>query len=291
MKAVLVLFALFALVFGHAKLDIPDNAWNTQPSKVSPCGWGPQPTTSNTVWVAGTTVPIVWQIVAADGEGPATLTVDPAGGTNFSGKGTVIVTPTAVITYYFNYTVPLTLVCTGPNQLCTIQVASSSGWFACASVFVQAPTAPPAPTVPASSCQIASNLVFCAQLNGHNVVIPTGVSPSALDGTVSETYYANLYNPLVFSTPNATGCHSSYQQLVCADQFPFCGQTTACQSICNTAVSECGLTVAEKGLYVCNGPISCLDPSGGGGTNPPTHAGASLTTVSVLLLIALFALL
>jgi len=240
---------------------VPDNAWNTQPSKTSPCGGGAKPTSSNTVWVAGTTVLITWQIVAADGEGPVTLSLDPTGNTTFK-NGVVIGDPTSVTTYNYTYNVPANTVCTGPTKLCTIQLMSSSGWYACASVMVTPQGTPPPPTVPVSSCQLVSGLSFCSALNGHSVVVPTGVDPVALDGTVAATYSANLNNPNVFTTPNATGCAADYRALVCGDQFPFCTQTTVCQATCTAAITECSLTPAEKNLYNCaQGPISCADPN------------------------------
>jgi len=237
------------------------------------------PTSSNTVWIAGTVVNITWQIVAADGEGTVTLSLDPTGNTTFK-NGVVIGTTTSVIVYNFTYTVPANTVCTGPGKLCTIQVASSSNWFACASVLVTPAGIPPPPTVPVSSCVLATGLNFCSALNGHYVVVPTGVDPVALDATVASTYTANLYNPNVFTTPNATGCAANYKALVCGDQFPFCTQSTVCQATCNAAISACTLTVAEKNLYDCaQGPISCLDPNQAGtNTAAPGPTGNTVNT-------------
>jgi len=254
---VLYVSGLCSLVFGHAKLNVPV-AWNAQPSKASPCGGGPQPTDTGTSFTIGGSTNIIWQVVAGDGVGAVSLSVDPTGGTTFANP-VVIGTPTAVGTFTYPYTVP-SVTCTGTGALCSIQVASSSGWFACSTVrFVQAGTPPPPPGV---NCKVASGLTFCSFLNGHNIEIQPGTDIVALDQTLATTYTTTLYNPNVFSTPNNTICQTDYKTFLCHEQFPYCGQTAACQSSCYDAIGKCGITTSHRGLYDCTqGPISCTDPA------------------------------
>jgi len=278
-KILLVVIGLCTLVFGHAKLNVPP-AWNPQPSKASPCGGGPQPTDTATTFTVGTTESITWQVVAGDGVGAVTLSVDPAAGTNFA-NGVVIGTPTAVGTYTYPYTVP-SVTCTGANGLCNIQVASSSGWFACSTVRFDQPGVP-VPPPPTPSCQAVSGLTFCTMINGHSIEVEPGTDPLSLDKALAVTYTATLYNANVFSNPNTTLCQTDYKNYLCHSQFPWCGQTAACQPSCYDAIGNCGITTSHRGLYDCTqGPITCNDP------NASSAIVASFFVIMAALLFAMF---
>jgi len=247
-------------VWGHAVLKTP-SAWNLNPSKASPCGGGPQPTDTTTTWNVGTNVSIIWQVVAGDGVGTVTLIIDPSGGTNYqAASGIVLGNPQAVGVFPFSFIVP-SVTCTGTGNLCTVQVASSSAWFSCTTVRIEAAGIPPPPPPPVI-CQVATGLQFCTMINAHNISLQPGTNAISLDTALSTTYTSTLFNPNVFSTPNTTSCQTSYKNYLCHSQFPYCGQTTACQPSCYDAIGNCGITTSHRGLYNCaQGPISCTDPN------------------------------
>jgi len=346
MQKVLLCLSLVLLVSGHAVLKSP-KPWNTAASKTSPCGGGTAPTASATTWVPGSTVQIQWQVIAGDGAGAVTVLINTANGNTFSGTGTQIGNPTAVGTSNFAFTVPA-VTCTGAGGLCSVQVKSSSNWFSCTSVKIQAASTPVAatsatvaatsatkaagtspaatsatkaagattaakssakpvstaapPTPPAGgedddapTCPIVSGLSFCTMVNGNNVTLSLGDTASQIDDTAKSTFTETLNNPLVFATPNATGCADAFKQLICSSAFPLCGADTACQPNCKAAISKCTIQDSHKGLFDCTqgSPTDCLvakdsnTPVSAQNTVETQSTGVQIVSLSALLL-ALF---
>jgi len=255
-------FLLFSFLFisiqGHAILRVP-LGWNTNPSKTSPCGAGVQPTVPDAIWKVGTTVTITWQVVASDGSGAVTVTFDPTGQMNFVGAPQSLIstigTAPMVGTFNFSLTIP-SVTCTGPDNMCSVQFMSSSAWFSCTSV--QLVTTPPPPVITTPTCEIATGMKFCTQLNNQFVLVPHGQTAAGVDSEVSSTYSANVINPNVFTFGNSSACGPAYKNFLCSQTLPYCGTQGACQAICNYALQTCGLTQKEADLYNCGlGPISC----------------------------------
>jgi len=132
--AFLLLCVAGVCVKGHAILRVP-TAWNTAESTTSPCGGSPFQITPDAVWTVGTQQQIVWDVTIGDGVGPVTAAIDPAGGTNFSVPVLQNGPSTTTGDHNFTVTVP-NVQCTGVNNVCVMQVKSSSNWFSCTSLQV-----------------------------------------------------------------------------------------------------------------------------------------------------------
>jgi len=253
---VLLVTCIVACALGHAKLVSP-LAWNANPSKASPCGGGAAPTVEAETWDQGSQQTITWTVVAGDGAGQVNLYFDTAGTTTFTGAAIPLGAPSSVGTYQYTFTVP-NVVCTGqPGGLCTAQVNSSSGWFACSTVKILAANTPPVPPPP-PVCTTPTELVFCLQRNRHNVQIPAGQKPNAVDKAISSTYAQNVHNVNVFANGNDTACQDAYKDYLCHAGLPACGATTACKPLCRDAMQICGIQPSHADLYKCDqGPEDC----------------------------------
>jgi len=287
MKSIVLFITLFlSCVVGHAVLRSPP-AWNPNPSKTSPCGGVAPVTIAEASWVEGSKITVTWQIVAADGEGLVNATFDPTGTQTFATSGPLVQTigTTSALGYYnFTLTVPTGVTCTGAGGLCMLQVKSISDWYSCATVQLSTipvtTAAPPGPT-----CQMVNGLSFCSQLNGQYVLIPAGTTPTNLDAETASTYSLNYNNPNVFNN-NSTACATAYKNFLCHNDFPYCGTTGACQSLCQTAITTCNVTKAEAGLYDCAlGPVSCAYP--GGNTSSPASLLKSFIELAMMIVLLL----
>jgi len=287
MKIAFFCAVFLATVCGHAILRNP-MGWNTNPSKTSPCGAGTAPTSPDAIWKIGSTVTILWQVVAADGVGTVTMTFDPTGQMNFVGAPAALIqnigAPAAVAFFNLSAVIPSTT-CTGPNNMCSVQFATSSDWFSCTSVQLVANNPPPVNTNP--TCEKATGLTFCSELNNQFVSVPHGQTPATVDSEVAATYPANLYNPNVFTNGNSSACAAAYKTFLCHNSLPYCSTSAACQTLCYNAINTCKVTAAELNLYPCasapvsccqNGTLPCYNPSiSNGNTNyvPINMNGAS----------------
>jgi len=245
-------FIVFANSHAILRVPIP---YVTIPSKTSPCAGGVTSTLASVAWQTGTKVNVTWQVVAADGVGTVSVNFDTAGGQTFvAGNAVQIGNAPAIAFYNFTFTVPA-LTC--PNGLCTAQFASSSAWFSCTSVQLTTVVPPPINTSPV--CAQVNNLNYCSQLNGQAVLVPYGQTAASTDANAASTFTSTLYNPNVFTTPNATGCAAAYQNFLCHNGLPYCGGAAfACQTVCNTALQLCGISASHIGLYNCAaGPLGC----------------------------------
>jgi len=300
-----IISSLIVLANSHAVLDNP-KPFNPNPSKTSPCGGGTTSTLAEAAWQVGTVVQITWQVVATDGEGTVALAFDVNGAQTFNAANAIQLGNAPLVGFYnFTFTVPQ-LTCAGPNGLCTAQFASSSAWFSCTSVQLTAVPPPPINTNP--TCQLVNGLTYCTQLNGQYALIPYGQTAVATDQNLVPVLAATLYNPNVFTTPNATGCNAAYQNFLCHNAMPYCGGiAAACQTVCNNALQLCGISASHIGLYNCAaGPASCCQnntlpcAATGGVTSPSTaytipnvYSGpkpASASSVLVSMMYLLFAL-
>jgi len=255
LSVILLLSSLFGVVSGHAKLQTPA-AWNTQPSKTSPCGGGSAPSLAAISWNVNTQVSIAWTVIAQDGSGVVSVKWDLAGGSNFQGNATVLGSANAVGNYNFALLVP-NVVATGPKGLITMQVFSSSGWFSCSSVQILGSNLP-LPPPPAPICVVPIDLAFCLSRNHVNVQIPGGYTANAVDKSITDSYTTTLHNTNVFSNGNSSACATAYKNYLCQTGLPNCGQTYACKSLCQNALNLCGIQPAHITLYDCTqGPDDC----------------------------------
>jgi len=88
-------------------------------------------------------------------------------------------------------------------------------------------------------------------LNGEKISVDPGTSAAQTDATVRNTFSTTLYNPNVFTTPNATGCADAYKKYLCRNNLPWCGQKAACVKECLDATKLCSITDSHKLLYDC----------------------------------------
>jgi len=202
---------------------------------------------------------ITWDVIAADGNGPVTMLIDPTGLQNFQTATNVPLTgatPTTVGTYTFTGTTPA-LTCAGTGNTCVVQLSSSTDWFSCATVSIltagknQTTASPTLPQI----CSIAKGLTFCTWMNNQQVVVPPGVlSPIQLDWLVQATYNSYLANPLVFTTPTNPQCAGWFQKLLCGINFQPCNQfygTGGCNQACVNTNNFCSVTQLHSTLYNC----------------------------------------
>jgi hypothetical protein len=302
-------FLLFSIVSSfvvlancHAILRVP-TAFNTNPSKTSPCGGGATSVAVDAAWKIGSTVQITWEVVASDGVGLVSVSFDTTGTQTFPGATTIPLVVAPAIGYFnMTFTVPQ-LTCNGPNATCTAQFSSSSAWFSCTTVQLTVNAPPIIVTTP--TCALVNGLSFCNQLNGQYVLVPYGQTALAVDQSTATAFTATLYNPNVFTTPNSTICSNAYQNFLCHNDLPYCGgPAAACQSVCNLALQVCGISASHIGLYNCaSGPVSCCqnntyscNPTSAStplNSIPNLHSGGVVGSSSVLiasLMLVLFAL-
>jgi len=255
MNALATLLAITLLassVAGHAVLRQPP-AWNSNPSKTSPCGGGTATDVVATYQV-GSTVTITWQVVAGDGAGQLSAAVDLNGGTNFATTLTVGgsgAAPTSVGTYQATITMPGTT-----SAKATLQVKSSSGWYSCATIKLQT-GAVSAQDSPAHSttCVTLSGLTFCSDLNGKSVKGFIGnKDPKEVDTELKSTHDSYLGNPLVYK-PLMDTCSETYRKFLCAQTFVPCtasDSATACAGTCDDVGFQCGVQPEHTTLYNCD---------------------------------------
>lgn len=259
--ATLALLALVPLCAGHSQLNNPA-AWNPRPSKRSPCGGGAA--TAATPLVAGQPWTFDWQIIAGDGRGPVTVKVDSAAGSTFNAAG-VFTSENFVGKGNYQFTIPGATTAT-MNGPVTLQLKSSSNWYACASINAQgnavtdaptnagtiAPTQPPPPP-----CQIAAGLQMCGALNGKNVAVAPGRNLAQIEAGLLIDRDAMLGNPDVFDNSKNAGCIDAVTRTMCAMTFPTCGtdQRTlvgaACKTTCENLNSMCVTDPQHADLFKC----------------------------------------
>jgi len=92
------------------------------------------------------------------------------------------------------------------------------------------------------------------------VTVRAGETSTQIDATIQSTFTETLNNPLVFATPNATGCADALKQLLCSNGFPLCpGSTQACNADCTDAITKCSIQKSHVGLFNCTaGNNNCL---------------------------------
>lgn len=281
----IVAFSLVALANGHAILNQPA-AWNTQPSTRAPCGGATAAgrTPIQLAVAAGGTLNLDWQVVAGDGAGPVTVSIDPNGGTNFAVQARVTSANTnaAVGRYKIAATVPAGTVCGQTG--CTLQVKSSSNWYSCSSINLQAaPTQQPTPkpTTPAPTeqtvtqqptanpteptpkptrvptrvptplpklCLTASNLNFCDMLNGKSVLAESNQQMALNDQLAANAFADDTANPKVFLLTTDT-CKTNYKNVLCNKYLPGCTSSTTCKGNCQRT-NAC-MDPSHAGLLNC----------------------------------------
>lgn len=273
---VLVICALVASVLGHAVLKTP-TPYNANPSKTGPCGLaGTFPTMpSQATWLVGSSVTIVWQMIAGDGNGLVTVSADPNGGTDFSATNAKTITTfqtTDVRTYTQTFKVPDVSCAASKDGLCTIQFATATNWFSCTRVNITACDGCPVPPPNPPTCVTATGLSFCKTgvdaRNNRRVLIPEGQSPVVIDAELSATYLNYLNNTNVFTNGQDSTCRAEYKTFLCNSQLPLCpgsgeeySQTSACRGQCRETMSQCQLTELHAALYDCDSLRLCAGES------------------------------
>jgi hypothetical protein len=288
---VAVALALVAGVYGHARLLSPV-PWNRNPSTNSPCG-GATKLASTATWVQGSTVTIQWQLIAGDGAGSVSITLDTLGTSNPVGSAgsqtPVTFSPATtagnLATYSYSFTVPVGVTC--PSSGCTIQVTSAN-WFSCATVNIVSASAAAASsnTALATSCVQATGLSFCSMMNGYKVIVPTSANLAELDTQATNAWNNNLDSSLVFVNPTSSACAAEYKSFLCFNTFPLCGTNNGvCQDACNNVVSACGLQASHANLYNCGtyATSSCTNAASVAGCCTPGQGfGIFLLVVTLL---------
>jgi len=132
-----------------------------------------------------------------------------------------------------------------------------------------------------SNCQTVTGLAFCTDVNGNRVIVTDGDTPTQIDDTVKSTFEETIANPLVFSTPNATGCAEAFKHYLCSSAFPLCDDVTACQADCKAAITKCTIQEGHAGLYDCTqgSATTCLT------AKDDTESAASFGTISLVLMV------
>jgi len=241
--------------------------------------------------VIGNTVTFVWYVLAGDGVGAVTAAIDPTGGTNFNVPlpltGPI---PGTVGSYTFSATVP-SVTCTGAStdgsKLCSIQFQSTSAWYSCTSVEILT-TGTQTVSIP-KKCVYPSVLKFCDMINGQNVLIPdVGQDLAAYDVTLKNNFYATLYNPAVFNSPNTSACGDYFKKLYCGINYPLCSAPNdgGCGQTCEAINLKCGVTELHKPLFECNTSYTNRDKDATGVCSQVFSFGyKNIISVSLLMMI------
>lgn len=201
-------------------------------------------------------VTINWNVIAGDGVGQLTARIDPTGGSSFADKTVITLTgsganPTTTGAFTAQIPLPSDVTC----DTCTIQVKSSSNWFSCATVKIQAGTVTQTVPPPAlGTCISPVGLTFCHELNGKSLNgLPDGRSATTVDAELSATHDNYLANTNVFQPISQDQCSENYRKYLCATTFTKCGATTqSCQSYCSYTTYFCALQSSHAGLYDCS---------------------------------------
>jgi hypothetical protein len=287
--SLLLFITLISYIYSHARLQ-NFQAWNPNYSKTNPCGGGATPTIKAGSLVAGNTQNFVWQIIAGDGTGAVTASIDTAGGTNFNTPLPLTgATPTTTGVFTFTATIPA-LTCTGAStdantKLCTIQLKSDSGWYSCTSLEILPAGSIVVPVTP-TQCVYPSTLKFCSMVNNQNVLIPAiGQTVNQYDDTIKNTFYATLNNPAVFSNPNGTGCEFYYKKLYCGFNFPPCSAPTTggCNQACSKTSDICQVTTLHQNLFDCKSTYTNNKTDSTGSCNALYVASSSSIKLSYLM--------
>jgi len=284
---VLVFTALIALVAGHAVLNTP-KPWNPSPSTNGPCGGGTQPTTAPTTWVAGTKATLKWMVIAGDGAGTVTFSLDSDstdGSTNFTLALGSLSAPQATGTpYTLEIDVPA-LTCGGSRCTLSAKVitnaATGGGWFSCATVNIL-PAGSPVPIAP-QNCRETESFDFCQARRSMSVVMEVGVKDNEArirDLAIAETTYKiTINNTNIILNGDDKECQTALKNWVCGNTWPACGATAACKLYCRAVVAECQINDLHALLFDCdNAPDLC-----GAGS-----LGVSILAACVVALLAMF---
>jgi len=305
---VVLLLSAVTLVAGHAVLTAP-SAWNPQPSKTSPCGAGKAFTAAAATYSAGQTITLTWKVIAGDGTGPVTVSIDQAGGTNFVTVATATTSITTTGTFSLSITLPTPLACTAANGLCTLQAKSSSGWYSCTS-FALPGASPVASSTGAAgpTCTTAPTLKFCTQVSGKSIDYSANPQLDAdsiadWDATVNSTYVQNIGSKLVFTHQHNDACLAGYKAFLCASEFPLCGTVSSgtCASSCAQVDTLCGVNATHAALFVCPGvnirttsdswgTCASLSSSGSSQAGSTGQIGAAISSASPITLGVAFVL-
>jgi len=266
--------------------------WNTRESKSRPCGNGAMPTTAVTganKVQGGSIVSGMWEVTAGDGNGPVTITLakTDAEVNSFSGPDTIPINMDPVPQsgtgkYPFTFVAPVAGTCTGgaDKKSCHLQFKSTSNWYSCMTLSLEAPqtgaptgaptvkpvtafptasptVAPPspAPTKTRNSCTPVPQITgYCSGLSGKNVAVLFGTD------TISQAFErleaeanANRLNPLVFRNGQSANCITAFERYWCS-RLPLCTDytiTTQCKNSCLEAMSYCDLDPLHIKTFSC----------------------------------------
>jgi len=244
--AVLFTTLLLAVVEGHNRLLSP-MPWSPFPIKVQPCGGGFRISKPLAYWQVGSVQNITWTSIG-DGLGNVTVSLDPEGGSNFTVQLDVFVVD---VLGAFNYSIKVPKIACR-NGVCSLQVASTSGWFECTSLAI----VPPCQNCPSpalnSSCLLAQNLSYCSSKNGVKVQIVDGFLLKNIDEMTRWGVNAYLNMTTIFSRRSNEDCIHTYHEYMCDSLFPPCGAKSGiCRTECEQLASTCGLLPGHAELYDC----------------------------------------
>lgn len=296
------LLCVISVVNGHSILRTPA-PWRNRESKSAPCGNGNLPgTLTNPAVNAGADIAAMWEVTAGDGNGPVTaryVTTDAAATTaGFNGAPTLTVTMNPIPQrgtgrYQFTFPAPPpgTNCQGGPNNnACHIQFKSTSNWYSCTTIPLNAQVAPTgapttssptkpattrAPTTQAPTASIpgqytCSSLAaataqgtICQGISGKNVLRETGNSQANVIAQTNGDFSFVRYNPLVFRNGASTACGQSLAEFFCSFSLPLCtapsypstqysSYTSSCFSRCETAMALCDIDPYHKAAYSCS---------------------------------------
>jgi len=300
---IVVIATVIALVNGHAAMIKP-LAWNG-PNPTN----GPQPCGTQTnkplasaaaIWPAGATITdaVEWKIIAGDGAGPITASLDLAGGHDFSAAVPVTLigtSPTNVGTQYSFKAVAPTVTCTGPtgadgNPTCTLQIKGPNGWVGCSTIAITGSgggsSSGSVAAVTVNTNPVCVNnvqgLTFCTKVNGHRVLIPFGMDAATLDANTFSTYNATYNNHKVFFSHLTPGCSDAYADYMCGMNFPLCTNPALgpCQVTCSATVQLCGLNATHKNLYDCSQLVNAGADSNGNCASGVSSYGTPVSTTA-----------
>lgn len=293
------LLCVISVVNGHSILRTPA-PWRTRESKRAPCGNGNIPATlTNAAVNAGADIAAMWEVTAGDGNGPVTaryVTTDAeatTAGFNAAPQLAVTMNPipqrgTGQYPFTFPAPPPGTNCQGGPNNnACHIQFKSTSNWYSCATIPMNAQVAPTgapttlsptrpattrapttqAPTAPVPGQYTCSSLTaaqgtICQGIAGKNVLTETGSTQANVISKANADFSDVRYNPLVFRNGASTACGQALAELFCSFSLPLCTApsypstqyssfTQSCFSRCETAMAVCDIDPYHKEAYSC----------------------------------------
>ncbi|KAJ2991983.1 hypothetical protein HDV02_003368 [Globomyces sp. JEL0801] len=250
-------FILLLETDAHAVLQVP-LPFNPNPSKTGPCGGASFSKTTSTIYRLKTDgqLPFTWNVIAGDGGGTLSASIDPLGGTNFTLPTSLNFNAPTVGQYSTELTLP-SVSCT-KNNPCTMQIKTSANWFSCFLFETGNYTAKDLyPSMIKSCASVGANtMTYCQSMNNNQVVLPETNNFVFQDSANQVFYNSVINNTNVMVNGTNELCQSMLKNYICGSTLQYCGTSSHLTGMdncyCESMKKNCGITESHDALFNCS---------------------------------------